>query len=285
MSMRDLIIVLLAFIAFAVVTFCLRAADSHHSNTSLFRGQRKHRVYRNRWVSFVYHGAWSVAIMLGILGFTPLLIALIWLWMNSVTDFGALAVGTVILGALGLGLFVFLYWIVDSAKHWTDSRLSPEEMERRAQEKARKRQQEMLREQREQEAAAERQREREIRAEERRQEYLAEQRRLELVDYVYMVRNERFIKVGRTRNLQRRLREHRTQGLTQVMHTAEMASRDESLALEREWKSGIRNRNAVVSRALINDGHSETAWYSQETRELAERIWSRRVDSGVKAVR
>lgn len=75
---------------------------------------------------------------------------------------------------------------------------------------------------------------------------------------VYVVRSSQIVKVGITSNLDRRLEEHRMQGLSKVVYVLHHPEPDTVRAVENRWKRFVQaNPQLHISREELPDGYTE----------------------------
>jgi len=77
---------------------------------------------------------------------------------------------------------------------------------------------------------------------------------------LYVVASADWLKVGITNNPKSRLSDHRSQGLTDVLHLIKFSSGQAALDLEKTWKQWVASlpSHLRATRANIKDGHTET---------------------------
>jgi len=76
----------------------------------------------------------------------------------------------------------------------------------------------------------------------------------------YVISSPNWVKVGITNSPKSRLSQHRSQGLTDVLHLIEFSSGQAALDLEKTWKEWVASlpSHFRATRANIKDGHTET---------------------------
>ena len=87
-----------------------------------------------------------------------------------------------------------------------------------------------------------------------------------------MVTDRRIVKVGITSNPERRLAEHRRQGLLKVVY---ILRSDQRLVrnLENEWKAFVRrNPHLNIHRTILPDGYTEALILTEEVRSYIDRL-------------
>lgn len=89
---------------------------------------------------------------------------------------------------------------------------------------------------------------------------------------LYVVTDRTIVKVGITSSPDRRLAEHRRQGLWKVVYVLQAHPRDVR-ALEATWKAFIRrNPHLGVTREVLPDGYTEAVLLTPEARDFIDRL-------------
>jgi len=89
---------------------------------------------------------------------------------------------------------------------------------------------------------------------------------------LYVVTDRTIVKVGITSSPDRRLAEHRRQGLWKVVYVLRAHPRDVR-ALEATWKAFIRrNPHLGVTREVLPDGYTEAVLLTTEARDFIDRL-------------
>ena len=89
---------------------------------------------------------------------------------------------------------------------------------------------------------------------------------------LYVVSDQRIVKVGITNSPDRRLAEHRRQGLWKVVYILRAGPRDVR-ARESVWKNFIRlNPHLSVTREVLPDGYTEAMLLTHEVRAFIDRL-------------
>jgi hypothetical protein len=89
---------------------------------------------------------------------------------------------------------------------------------------------------------------------------------------LYVVTDQRIVKVGITNSPERRLAEHRRQGLWKVVYILRAGPRDVRV-LENNWKNFIRlNPHLSVTREVLPDGYTEAMLLTDEARAFIDRL-------------
>ena len=90
---------------------------------------------------------------------------------------------------------------------------------------------------------------------------------------LYVVTDRSIVKVGITGNLERRLSEHRKQGLWKVVYVLRTSRFGEVRRLELEWKAFVQSRPHVsITRTVLPDGYTEAAVLCDEVKEFIDRL-------------
>lgn len=93
---------------------------------------------------------------------------------------------------------------------------------------------------------------------------------------LYVVTNRHVVKVGITNSPNRRLAEHRRQGLWKVVYILRSNPRQVKL-LENEWKAFVRrNPHLMIDRQVLPDGYTEALALNDEVRQFIDRLVGKR---------
>lgn len=90
---------------------------------------------------------------------------------------------------------------------------------------------------------------------------------------LYVVRSDAIVKLGITGNLQRRLAQHKAQGLWKVVYVLHSPDSNGIVNIERSWKYFIRlHPHLSVSRRQLPDGYTEAAPFTSEVQEFIDKL-------------
>ena len=90
---------------------------------------------------------------------------------------------------------------------------------------------------------------------------------------LYVVRSDSIVKVGITGNLERRLAQHKAQGLEKVVYVLHSSDSVGIVNLERSWKKFVRLHPQLrVTRSELPDGYTEAAPLTNAVKEYIDRL-------------
>lgn len=90
---------------------------------------------------------------------------------------------------------------------------------------------------------------------------------------LYVVRSDSIVKVGITGNLERRLAQHKAQGLDKVVYVLHSSDSVSIVNLERSWKRFVSlNPHLRVTRSELPDGYTEATPLTDSVREYIDKL-------------
>lgn len=94
---------------------------------------------------------------------------------------------------------------------------------------------------------------------------------------LYVVTDRKIVKLGITTDVERRLAEHRRQGLWKVVYVLRADRPGEVRRLELEWRRFVLSRpHLAVSRTTLRDGYTEALALEDEVRAFIDQLVGKR---------